>query len=151
MPRPRAVPWFPCRRSKRRCAGLYPSIARPSSSPNCSPPRTRCRRHASGAGPSRPRRWPPTGRPTHLLGADPADGSITQRAAVLARLGAADQDAAVPIDLDGLRAAPRRRCEGDVVAAFLEALDGRGRRAVLNQHALALEEETRRVDRLLHV
>ena len=44
---------------------------------------------------------------------EPDQASVTKRATILARLGAADQHAALPVDADRLRAAPRRRRRHD--------------------------------------
>ena len=52
-------------------------------------------------------------------------GSIPERAAVLARIGAADQHAALPVDADRLPAAPGRRRHHHVVAARREPFDRR--------------------------
>src|SRR6516165_10169721 len=58
---------------------------------------------------------------------------IPQRAAVLARIGAADQHAAPGVDADRLRAAPGQRRDDGIVAARDQAVDARGRQPALDQ------------------
>src|SRR5262245_5715088 len=76
---------------------------------------------------------------------------VTERAAVLARLRAADQNAAIPIDLDRLCPAPGRARHHHIVSACLEPIDRCNRRPVLDVGLLAFEEKTWCVDRLLNV
>src|SRR6185295_13323797 len=56
---------------------------------------------------------------------------VPQRATILARIRSADQYAALPVDLDRLAAAERRRTNHDVVTARLQSVDSRGRHAAL--------------------
>src|SRR5205085_10614504 len=87
----------------------------------------------------------------HLRAARLKLWSVAERAAVLARIGAADQHAALPIDANGLPAAERRRPQRNGVAARPQLLDGRRGDATLDHHLTALDEIARRVDRRLHV
>src|SRR5271170_752463 len=67
-----------------------------------------------------------------LAGAGPEDtgGSVAEGEAVLARFGAADQGAALPVDPDRLAPADRHLAYVDVVAAAREIVDDRlGQRA----------------------
>ena len=57
---------------------------------------------------------------------------VTESTAVFARLRAGDEHAAIPIDLDRLRAAPRRARHHDIVPAGLQSFDRRCWRAVLD-------------------
>src|SRR2546421_6082689 len=59
------------------------------------------------------------------------DASIPQRAAVLARFGAAGERALVPVDPDRLAAAERRHEIGGLVADLLQPLDDLFRHPVL--------------------
>ena len=80
-----------------------------------------------------------SGRAGHLSGS----ALIPERAAVLARLGAADQHAALPVDDDRLPAAPRRGTQRDVVAARLQSRDRRGRHAALDLASISPSKNTR--------
>src|SRR4029077_13738253 len=66
--------------------------------------------------------------------------------AVFPRLRAGYQHAAIPIDLDRLRAAPGRRCNDNIVPTRLQTFDGGCRRAGLDICLFTFEEEARRVD-----
>src|SRR5437868_5752404 len=97
------------------------------------------RKHARSVGPSRLKSSRPIG--PRLRGCkgstkNPRDAGhalITKRAAILARLGAADQHAAPPVDADRLRTAPRPRRHHDLVAARLQSFDSRGWHAALDR------------------
>src|SRR4029077_1051288 len=115
-----------------------PRSARCDKRPASADPRTPPRRTRNGIGRLSRRR-----RADHRL--------ISECAAVLARLRAPDQHAAVPIDLDGLRAAPGRTRHYNIVPPRLEPRDRRGWRSVLNVGLFSLKEEARSVDCLLNV
>src|SRR6478752_9537250 len=78
-------------------------------------------------------------------------GSIAQRAAVLAGIGAAGQRALLPVDPDRLAAAERADHAGGLVADLLEALDDLGRHAVLELIDALVMQAARHIDGFLHV
>src|SRR5262249_60245261 len=86
-------------------------------------------------------------------GPDPLDlwvsELIPQRAAVLARIGAADQHAPLPVDVDRLPAAPRQSRQRHLVAARPQSFDARLRQGPLDPRPPAYENRARRADRRL--
>src|SRR5882757_2136504 len=77
--------------------------------------------------------------------------SIAERAAVLARIGAAGQRALVPVDPDRLTAAERRNHAAGLMPELLQALDNVGGHAVLELIDAFVMQAARHIDRLLHV
>src|SRR6267378_329248 len=77
--------------------------------------------------------------------------SISQRAAVLARIGTAGQRALVPVDPDRLTATERRDHAGGLMPELLQALDDRGGHAVLELIDIFIMQAARHIDRLLDV
>src|SRR6202045_3915631 len=77
--------------------------------------------------------------------------SISQRAAVLARIGTAGQRALVPVDPDRLAAAERPDHARRLVPELLQALDDGGRHAVLELIDALVVQATGHIDPLLHV
>src|SRR5229473_192725 len=77
--------------------------------------------------------------------------SISQRAAVLARIGTAGQRALVPVDPDRLTAAERRDHAGGLMPELLQAVDDRGGHAVLELIDIFIMQAARHIDRLLDV
>src|SRR5882757_3519821 len=77
--------------------------------------------------------------------------SIAERAAVLARVGAAGQRALVPVDPDRLTAAERRNHAGGLMPELLQALDNAGGHPVLELIDALVMQAARHIDRLLHV
>src|ERR1700738_4148758 len=71
----------------------------------------------------------------------PGNALISERQTVLAEIRATDQDDALPVDRDPLAAAVGHRPDGDVMAARLQPVDGRGRNAALDQGSVVLEEQ----------
>src|SRR5581483_1331267 len=74
--------------------------------------------------------------------------SITERAAVLARIGAAGQRALLPVDPDRLAAAERRHDAGGLVPKLFEAVDDGCRHAVLELVDALIMQAARHIDRL---
>src|SRR4029078_2298478 len=79
------------------------------------------------------------------------EGSVTQRATVLAGIGAAGQRTLVPIDPDRLAAAERADHAGGLVADLLETFDDLGRHAVLELVEALVVQAARHIDGFLHV
>src|ERR1700730_498301 len=77
--------------------------------------------------------------------------SIAERAAVLARIGAAGQRALVPVDPDRLTAAERRNHAAGLMPELLQALDDVGGHAILELIDAFVMQAARHIDRLLHV
>src|SRR5581483_9028144 len=78
-------------------------------------------------------------------------GSIAEREAVLARLGAADQDAALAVDPDRLAAADRHLEHRDPVAAAGKVGAHRLRYEMLDLQLALIGEDSRRLGSLLRV
>src|SRR5947207_12681212 len=81
----------------------------------------------------------------------PLAHSITQRAAVFARIGAAGERTLVPIDPDRLTAAERPDHAGSLMPELLQALDDIGGHAILELIDVFIVQAARHIDRLLHV
>src|SRR5262249_32659622 len=88
------------------------------------------------------------GKPLHTF---PDHALVAERAAVLARIGAAGQRALVPIDPDRLPAAERSNQARGLVAELLQAFNGRSRHAVLELIDALVMQAARHIDRFLHV
>src|SRR5215217_6185458 len=82
---------------------------------------------------------------------NPMACSISERAAVLARIGTASERALVPIDPDCLAAAERADDAGGLVAELLQTLDDLGRHTVLELVDALVMQAARHIDRFLHV
>src|SRR5437868_12253004 len=76
---------------------------------------------------------------------------VAERAAILARIGAAGERALVPVDPDRLAAAERADDAGGLVAELLQPLHHRGRNAVLELIDALVMQAARHVDRFLQV
>src|ERR1700721_912295 len=76
---------------------------------------------------------------------------ISERAAVLAGVGAAGQRPLLPIDPDRLTATERRGDLGGLVSEPLQTRDDFGRHAVLELIDTFIMQAARHIDRLLHV
>src|SRR3954463_7266487 len=77
--------------------------------------------------------------------------SVSQRAAVLARIGTAGQRALVPVDPDRLTAAERTDDSSGLGSEFCEALDDLGRHAVLELIDALVMQPARHIERFLPV
>src|ERR1700733_9278869 len=84
---------------------------------------------------------------------DPAGSlsSISERAAVLAGIGAAGQRPLLPIDPDRLTAAKRRDDLGSLVSELLQTRDDFGGHAVFELIDAFVMQAARHIDRFLHV
>src|SRR5262252_222322 len=76
---------------------------------------------------------------------------ITERATILAWIGAAGERALVPVDPDALPAAERRDKARGLVTELLQAFDGCGRHAVLELIDALVVQAARHIDRFLDV
>src|ERR1700753_1444710 len=85
------------------------------------------------------------------IAAGSAQFLITERAAVLARIGTAGQGALVPVDPDRLRTTEWSYHAGSLVPEFLQALDDVGGDAILELIDALIVQASRHIDRFLHV
>src|SRR5450432_581187 len=113
-------------------------------------PRLEGRRHLCPTG-TRAKCPHPGTRPVARGTESEREPSISQRAAVLARIGSAGQRALVPVDPDRLTAAERPDHAGGLVPELLQALDDGGGHTVLELIDALVMQAARHIDRFLHV